>query len=164
VYNSDGRARYLRAETAKEVRAQFPHARWEKDGNLDEFVGAMIGEALDDFNSAEENQAHVKEHGDAEEDDLAESTRQELTALALLFFAKRYGSTTHTVEATLKGGLAEESGMTFARAGHYFWHSQGGSGVGLFDFPPLGKELHRLAQACCRDLSLYLGDDGKVYL
>lgn len=105
--------------------------------------------------------------GDVGVSDLAPSARAQIEADCALFQASpAYQAVREAEDNEELGDLFAGHGGVSSMAGHDFWLTRNGHGAGFWDgdWPePHGDKLDAVAKGF-GSISLYLGDDGKVYL
>ncbi len=164
-----GEERYVRAWSRAEAMAQFPKANFlaEDCPHLDEFVEGYVccalwitmGDDPDFKGRPQDNPGGVPLDENRDRDDLAPQCEARMVADCRAFLTA-YGRLIE--DATLRAGRGHDK---WASAGHDFWLSRCRTGGGFDDgdwTKPHGEKLARAARQA-GEVSLYVGDDGKVY-
>lgn len=149
---------YLRG-TPDSVRAQFPKATWEPvtegptvddiDEMLEAYIDAALWSELDDDGEPLDSNYNYNDLGDG----VRESMRADCEK-----FANKVAAYIMACFGTGK--------CSWSQAGHDFWMTRNGHGVGFWDgdWP---KPYDKYLTGASKDLGgsdLYVGDDGKLYV
>lgn len=106
---------------------------------------------------------------DADDGDLADATFDELAPESLAKIEADCAKFQHENEPILERAYSavrkRDIAYTEESAGMDFWYSRNGHGVGYFDrgLGGIGDALHKAAKRW-REVHVYRGDDGKVYV
>lgn len=124
--------------------------------NIDQFTRAYMVAAL--WSSSDENGEPLD--NDRDETDIAPETAAEMRADCEAFIAANAAD----LECYARERPGNEQWTASDLAGHDFWLTRCGHGVGFWDrgLGELGERLSDAARAY-GSVDLYVGDDGKVY-
>lgn len=149
-------------EAEKEIRAQFPACVITRtDDTPDDFARAYIVAAL--WSSID---SWTDEEGDRHEDENLDGhfTPQDIEPQSLAWMLADCRAF-QTANATQLAKAYETQGYDVARAGHDFWLTRNGHGVGFWD-RDLGEAGDALSEAAraLGERDLFVGDDLKIHL
>lgn len=126
--------------------------------------GVKSFETLDEFTQGYVEAMFFTSTGYREDDELHHATFAEL-APDTLDTIKRDCASFKTANADDLDKATANASYCMSRAGHDFWYSRNGHGVGYCDrqLGDVSDRLHKAAKAC-GGYDLYRGDDGLIYL
>lgn len=128
-------------------------------GSFEQFFDGYIGAALFASNDESDNNGGDPFDENYGADDIAEDTRREMWSDARAFFM---AFNSDIAQASHK--IAGEANL-FNQAGHDFWMTRCGHGVGFLDgdwSEPFASQADKAAKSH-GDYHLYVGDDGLIH-
>jgi hypothetical protein len=128
---------------------------------FDEFFDAYIEAALWSTNDASDESGGEPLDKNYDASDIDKHSHNELKREARRFFDDNIDD----IQAGPFSGKRRHGGNAYAAAGHDFWLTRNGHGVGFWDGDWPEPEATRLTDASKEygEVNLYVGDDGKIY-
>ena len=156
VLADEGRVTFKLASASHETPDNSGLTPAELDAFFQGFVEAMLWSSTPDEDS---------EHEDLLEYDLAPETRRALRALCEAW-TRQHEALLRQYTAKRRADVCEGPVDIFAYAGHDFWLTSVGHGVGYWDrsLGALGNLLTTACDPLAHKMDAYVGDDGFVYV